>query len=124
MDTLQQIEALEIRFIEAMKTSNIEELQELLSDDLLFTNQNGHLVNKADDLNTHRSGKLEIYSLETSAQLIHVHNDDVAVVSVVQDLGGAFDGHTYAGIFRYTRVWKLTNGKWQVITGHVSQIIS
>jgi ketosteroid isomerase-like protein len=123
MDTQQQIEALEARFIEAMKTSNVDELQELLSDDLIFTNQNGHLVNKADDLNMHRSGKLEIYSLETSAQIITVF-DDVAVVSVVQDLGGAFDGHTYAGIFRYTRVWKLTDSKWQVITGHVSQLVS
>ncbi|KGO93001.1 nuclear transport factor 2 family protein [Flavobacterium subsaxonicum] len=123
MDTQQQIVALEARFIEAMKASNVDELQELLSDDLIFTNQNGHIVTKADDLNMHRSGKLEIYSLETSAQLITVF-DDVAVVSVVQDLGGDFDGHTYAGIFRYTRVWKQTNSKWQIITGHVSQIVS
>jgi len=123
MDTQQQIVALEARFIEAMKASNVNELQELLSDDLIFTNQNGHIVTKADDLNMHRSGKLEIYSLETSAQLITVF-DDVAVVSVVQDLGGDFDGHTYAGIFRYTRVWKQTNSKWQIITGHVSQIVS
>jgi len=123
MDTQQQIVALEARFIEAMKASNVNELQELLSDDLIFTNQNGHIVTKADDLNMHRSGKLEIYSLETSAQLITVF-DDVAVVSVVQDLGGDFDGHTYAGIFRYTRVWKQTNSKWQIITGHVSRIVS
>lgn len=120
---LQQIQALEARLIEAMKTSNANELQELLSDDLIFTNQNGHLVNKADDLNMHRSGKLEIYSIETSAQLINVY-DDLAVVSVVQDLGGAFDGHTYAGIFRYTRVWRFNGTNWQVIAGHVSQLVS
>jgi len=123
MDTVQQIEALEARLIAAMKTSNVSELQELLSDSLIFTNQNGHIVTKSDDINMHQSGKLEIYSLETSAQLITLY-DDVAVVSVVQDLGGDFDGHTYAGIFRYTRVWKLTDGKWQVIAGHVSQIVS
>ena len=123
MDTVQQIEALEARLIAAMKASNIPELHELLADGLIFTNQNGHLVNKADDINMHQSGKLEIYSLETSAQLITVY-DDVAVVSVVQDLGGDFDGHTYAGIFRYTRVWTLLDGKWQVIAGHVSQLVS
>jgi ketosteroid isomerase-like protein len=123
MDTTAHIEALEARFIEATKTSNVEELNTLLSNDLIFTNQNGHIVTKGDDIAMHQGGNLEIYSLETSAQLIQLH-DNVAVVSVVQDLGGAVDGHTYAGIYRYTRVWKDSGNGWQVIAGHVSQLIS
>jgi ketosteroid isomerase-like protein len=123
MDTTAIIEALENRLIEAMKTSNVPELTALLDDTLIFTNQNGHIVTKADDIAMHESGKLEIYSLETSAQLISVYGD-VAVVSVVQDLGGAVDGHTYAGIYRYTRVWKQFDNGWRIIAGHVSQIIS
>jgi len=123
MDTKTQIEALEARLIEAMKTSNINELQELLADDLIFTNQHGHLVTKADDLNMHRSGDLEIYTLETSAQIINAY-DGVAVVSVVQNLGGAVNGNAYVGIFRYTRVWKFNGTAWQVVAGHVSQIIT
>jgi len=122
MDTTH-IEALEARLIAAMKTSNIAELNALLSNDLIFTNQSGHLVTKGDDIAMHESGKLEIYSLETSAQLIQLHGD-VAIVSVVKDLGGAVDGHTYAGIYRYTRVWKDTGSGWQIIAGHVSQLVS
>ena len=123
MDAKIQIEALEARLIEAMKTSNIDELQELLSDDLIFTNQHGHLVTKEDDLNMHRSGDLEIYTLETSAQIINAY-DGVAVVSVVQNLGGAVNGNAYVGIFRYTRVLKYNGAAWQVVAGHVSQIIT
>jgi len=123
METKIHIEALEARLTEAQRTSNIEELNTLLSNDLIFTNQHGHIVTKGDDIAMHESGNLEIYSLKTSAQLIQLHGD-VAVVSVVQDLGGAVDGHTYAGIFRYTRVWKDSGNGWQVIAGHVSQLVS
>lgn len=123
METSAIIEALEDRLIEAMKTSNVPELVALLDDSLIFTNQNGHIVTKADDIAIHESGKLEIYSLETSARLISVYGD-VAVVSVVQDLGGSVDGHAYAGIYRYTRVWKHFTDGWRIIAGHVSQIIS
>ncbi|MFP9118994.1 nuclear transport factor 2 family protein [Flavobacterium sp. RNTU_13] len=123
METKQIIEQYEDRLIAAMKSSNVDELITLLADSLVFTNQNGHLVTKADDIAIHEGGKLEIYSIETSARLIYTY-DDVAVVSVVQDLGGAVDGHTYAGIYRYTRIWKQFADGWKVIAGHTSQIIN
>lgn len=123
MDTKTQIAALEERLIAAMKTSNVAELDILLANHLVFTNHLGHLITKEDDLNTHRGGELEIYSLEVSAQLINVF-EDTAVVSVVQDISGSASGHTFAGQHRYTRVWKQIDGNWQVIAGHESQIIS
>ena len=124
MDTKAQIEVLEARLIDAMKASDVAELDTLLAESAIFTNYNGHLVTKQDDLETHRSGNLEIYSLETSAQLIQEYGD-VAVVSVVKDISGSFSGHTYAGIHRYTRIWKKNEtGNWQVIAAHESQIIS
>jgi len=124
MDTKSQIEALEARFIAAMKTSNVPELEILLADSLIFTNHNGHLITKQDDLETHRSGSLEIYSIETSAQLIEVLNDTTAVVSVVKDLSSAYAGHTSVGIFRFTRVWHNSNGQWQIVAAHSSQLVS
>jgi hypothetical protein len=124
MDTRQQIEALEIRLIEAMKSSNVAELELLLSDNLIFTNHNGHLVSKADDIAAHQSGDLEVYSIETSAQLIEVLNDTTAIVSVVKDMSTALAGHTSIGIYRFTRVWKLSGSAWQVVAVHSSQLVS
>jgi hypothetical protein len=123
MDTLSQIEALEIRLIEAMKTSNVAELEALLSDSLIFTNHNGHLVSKEDDLNAHRSGEMEIYTLDTSAQLVQVLNNDTAIVSVIKDMSLAFAGHTSIGMFRYTRMWHNNGTAWQVVAAHSSQVI-
>lgn len=124
MDTKQQIEALELRLIEAMKTSNVPELEALLADTLIFTNHNGHLVTKQDDLETHRSGNLEIYSIDTSAQLIEVLNDTTAIVSVVKDLSSAYEGHISVGIFRFTRVWHNNGVQWQVVAAHSSQLVT
>jgi uncharacterized protein len=124
MDTKSQIETLETQLIEALKTSNVAVLDSLLADSVIFTNHSGHLVTKQDDLETHRSGNLQIFSLEASAQLVQDYGN-VAVVSVVKDISGSFSGHTFAGIHRYTRVWQKNEaGNWQVIAAHESQIIS
>lgn len=114
----------EARLIDAMKTSDVATLNELLSDKVIFTNHSGHLIAKQDDLETHRSGKLEIYSLETSAQLIEVLDNATAIVSVVKDLSSSYDGHVGVGIFRFTRVWHYNGDKWQVVAAHSSQIVS
>jgi len=123
MDTLSLIQSLEDRFIEAMKTSNVAELDALLADSLIFTNQNGHLVSKEDDLNAHRSGELEIYSLDTSAQLIEVLNETTAIVSVIKDMSLAYAGHTSIGMFRFTRIWHNNGNAWQIVTVHSSQVL-
>lgn len=124
MDTRTQIAALEIRLIEAMKTSNVAVLEALLADNLIFTNHNGHLITKQDDLETHRSGNLEIYSIDTSAQIIEVLDDNTAIVSVVKDLSSDYDGHISVGIFRFTRVWHKKDGQWQIVAAHSSQLVS
>ena len=123
MDTLSLIQTLETRLIEAMKTSNVAELDALLADSLIFTNQNGHLVSKEDDLNAHRSGEMEIYTLDTSAQLIEVLNDTTAIVSVIKDMSLAYAGHTSIGMFRFTRVWHNTGTAWQIVSVHSSQVL-
>jgi len=123
MDTKTQIENLENELIEAIKTSNVATLDSLLADSVIFTNHTGHLVTKQDDLAAHSSGNLQIFSLEASARLIQDYGD-VAVVSVVKDLSGSFSGHTFAGIHRYTRIWKKNEaGSWQVIAAHESQVV-
>lgn len=124
MDTKTQIAALEERLIAAMKSSNVAELDALLADGLIFTNHNGHLITKQDDLQTHSSGKLEIYSIDISAQLIEVMDDNTAIVSVVKNLSSEYDGHVSVGIFRFTRIWHFNGSHWQVVAAHSSQLVS
>lgn len=121
MVTRNDIEALEARLIEAMKTSNAAELQVLLADNLIFTNHLGHLVSKQADIDVHTSGELEVFSLETSAQLIELYGN-TAIVSVVTDMSTELAGHMVLGLYRFTRVWHNNGSQWQVVAAHSSQV--
>lgn len=118
---IQQIQTLETRLIEAMKTSNVQELDALIANELIFTSHTGQLLGKQDDIEAHSSGNIEIFSIDTSEQTIKV-NGDVAVVSVLLDISGSFYGSTEVGFYRFTRVWKDNQGTLQVIAAHSTQV--
>jgi len=120
MDT-QQIQTAEARLLEAMKTSNVQELDALIADDLIFTSHTGQLLTKQDDVEAHSSGNIEIFTIESSEQKIKV-DGDVAIVSVLLDISGSFYGSTEVGFYRFTRVWKNNGGNWQVIAAHSTQV--
>ncbi len=122
MDYTNDILNLENRLIDAMKNSNAAELDVLIDDDLLFTGHDGRRYTKQDDLEAHRSGNIEIYSIETSEQAIKIEGD-VAIVSVLKNISGSFFGETQVGIFRFTRVWKLKEGGWKIIAAHSTQVV-
>lgn len=123
MLTKDHIIELENRLIEAMKTSNVQELDKLLADDLIFTAHTGGLFTKQDDLDAHASGNIEIFDIKVDDQVIKVL-DDVAIVSVLLEISGSFFGNTEVGFFRFTRFWKLVNNQWQVVAAHSTQVVS
>jgi hypothetical protein len=53
----EQMEAAEAQLRDAMLAGNVKALDTLLADDLVFTNQVGQCLTKADDLAAHSSGR-------------------------------------------------------------------
>ncbi|OKH30967.1 DUF4440 domain-containing protein [Calothrix sp. HK-06] len=107
----------------AMLHSDVKALDELLSSRLIFTNHQGYLVSKEEDLAGHKSGALKLNSLLASEQHILL-TGDVAIVSVKMQLSGTYNSTPTNGIFRFTRVWSQSgDGTWQIIAGH-SGIVS
>jgi ketosteroid isomerase-like protein len=122
MDTIQQIEALENRLIEAMKASDVETLDTLISDDLIFTGHYGDIFTKETDINAHREGNITIYDITATEQHIKPFGD-VVIVSVKKEISGSFFGDTEVGLYRFTRVWKQIGAEWKIIAGHSTQIV-
>lgn len=115
-----QIEQCEDRLKHAMLLSDVSALNELLAENLIFTNHFGRLMTKQDDLRAHESGTLKINEITLSDQKIKIYGD-VAVVSVQAHISGDFAGEVSEGDFRFTRVWsKAPSGAWQVVAGHSS----
>ncbi len=117
------IESYENRLKEAMLSSNIEELDLLLSDDLIFTDQTGTLYSKQDDINAHKSGFVSIQSIDCSEHKIYV-TQNTAIVSVLMEISGIFGGNQITGKLRFTRTWyQVEQDKWQIIAAHSTQVV-
>jgi len=108
----------EERLKQAMVDSNLSELDELISEELVFTNHLGGVMTKADDLGAHQSGVLKISQMQLSDQKIFIR-DKLVIVSVKAKITGSFSGVESENIFRFTRIWiKESDERWQVIAGH------
>jgi hypothetical protein len=120
MDTTRkaQVIASEKSLLKAMRTNDVELLDTLLHDELLFNGPNGETATKAADLANYRSGNINLHAVESSDQLLSVIGDDV-VVAVTVEIKGNYLGQELDGKFRYLRVWKQFDESWKVIAGSV-----
>ncbi|MEJ5964170.1 nuclear transport factor 2 family protein [Pedobacter immunditicola] len=115
MELKKQIIELEESLITAIKKSDIDRLQQLLHDQLTFTNHAGILLDKESDLISHRNGDLVISDIEISEQSIRIF-DDVAVVVVKKHITGTYYTEPFESRVRFTRIWKKFNAEWKVIS--------
>ncbi|MTH16921.1 nuclear transport factor 2 family protein [Flavobacterium sp. LC2016-01] len=106
----------EIELLTAIKYADVSTLEKLLHDDLLFNLPDGNTITKDFDLESYRSGKMKVVSLEASDQIINII-DDVAVVTVVVSLKATYDNAAINGVFKYIRVWKQFDENLKVIAG-------
>src|SRR5215218_4012392 len=101
------IRAAENALRRAQLASDIEALDLLIDEALVFTGPDGQIYGKADDLAAHRSGAIRISVLEPSDERIQEFGS-IAVVSVRMEMSGSFQGTPFAGPSRYTRVWRFS----------------
>src|SRR4030081_256766 len=107
---------------QAQLAGDVRELDRLVDDALVFTGPNGAVYGKKDDLDAHRRGLVRITRLEPSEERIQRFGN-IAVVSVRMEMSGTFEGETFAGPFRYTRVWRARADGWRIVAGHVSAVL-
>ncbi|AOK36695.1 nuclear transport factor 2 family protein [Burkholderia cenocepacia] len=123
MDAIRTIiEPYETALRTAMLSNDVEALDALLDDDLVFTAPTGQVISKEDDLTTHRAKLLHLDTLdvlERGACAI----DEMILTTTRATLAGHFDGAAFAGTFAYTRVWRRSGAHWRVVAGHASQVM-
>lgn len=107
----------------AQLAGDVQELDRLVDDALVFTGPNGAVYGKQDDLEAHRRGVIRITRLDPSEERIQRFGH-IAVVSVRMEMSGTFEGAIFAGPFRYTRVWRAHADGWRIVAGHVSAVLA
>jgi ketosteroid isomerase-like protein len=104
---------------QAQLAGDVEALDRLLDDALVFTTLEGAVVGKSDDLRLHRSGRLRITRMDPSDRHV-LRLGPTAVVSVRMNAAAVVDGNVMKGALRYTRVWCERPDGWRVVAGHMS----
>ena len=88
-----EIAALEAELRAAQLASDVDALDRLISEHLLFTGPDGGLATKADDLTAYRDGIMRVTSHEPQDLRVRRVGADVAVVALRTRLAGATPGH-------------------------------
>ena len=119
----QQIVSLEARIRAAQLSADVAALNELISDDLLFTGPDGQLGTKAQDLEAYRSGTVKFMAHVPEELRIRRVGAKVAISSLRAQLTVDIAGNISRGTYRYTRVWAREDDQiWRVVGGHVSLV--
>jgi ketosteroid isomerase-like protein len=118
-----EITALEARLRSAQLTADVDVLDQLIADDLLFTGPDGSVATKSQDIEAHRSGAVRFRSHEPQELRIRRVGASVAITALLARLTVEVAGTVATGTYRYTRVWQREgDGIWRVVGGHVSQV--
>ena len=112
----EQILECENRLLEAIKTSDIKVLNELLHEDLIFNIPTGQTITKSIDIENYQSSMMVVSEISVTDQIIK-HIDETAIVALTLYLKAKYGSQIIDGKFRYLRVWKLFDNSWKVIAG-------
>lgn len=117
----EEILACEAELRQAQLNGDVAALDRLLDDALLFTDIDGTLVGKKDDLSMHRSGRLRIARMDPVDRRV-LHLGVSSVVSVRMRAEAVIDGAAVAATLQYTRVWHRRAEGWRLVAGHMSAV--
>ncbi|MDR6967639.1 ketosteroid isomerase-like protein [Flavobacterium arsenatis] len=106
----------ENKLYKAITESNINALEELLHDDLLFVIPSGEVITKEIDLKTYRDGALKINEINSQIEAFNII-EDMAVIILVMELKGSYNAENFEAKYRYIRFWKKFKDGIKVVGG-------
>jgi glyoxylase I family protein len=95
---------------EAEKTHDVDRLEEILHDDLVFRRADGTIVTKREYLESVSAKTFE----RLESQIVEIdEGKDSAIVTVIVTAAGTANGAKFAGTYRNTRVFVSEGDRWQ-----------
>jgi ketosteroid isomerase-like protein len=111
--TTSQVHDLEDRRYAAMLGPDLDALEELLSDDVIYTHSNASVDSKASYLETLRTGTLVYHSLDHITDAV-VTRPGVAIVSGTMSGSIRMNGAEKTLNSRVAAVWVAEDGRWRL----------
>jgi ketosteroid isomerase-like protein len=121
MTSEEQIIDCENRLLSAIKNGDINTLDELFHDGLIFNIPTGQTITKEMDIENYRSGFMTVYDILATDQIIKTI-ENISTVVITIHLKAKYADKIIDGKFRYLQVWKQFNNSWKIIAGSGFQI--
>jgi len=118
-DAASKVLALEAKWNEAYKRSDIATMNSLLADEFIITVEDGSTYSKAGYIAHTGGGTTAVEISEMSDLKVHSHGNTVVVTGAYHEKG-TVKGKPYEYHDRLTDIWMNIDGRWQVIASHYS----
>jgi len=117
-----QLVELERRMSEALASEDATVLNQLWSDDLIFTSPNGHTSNKTQRLAGQKPSAQTAQLANTNDEVkVRVYGN-TAVVTVLSTWKGKAGTQEFSDQYQATHVWVKQRGRWQLVAAHVTPV--
>ena len=117
--SLNEIRDVEQQLQQAMVKNDVQDLERLIHDDLVFIDVEGNVQGKRDDVEAHRSGAMVQTAIEFVEEPVMQLHGETAIVAVKAYVKVQLHGKPVEAFCRYLRVWQFEDGRWQIIAGGV-----
>jgi ketosteroid isomerase-like protein len=117
--SLDEIRDVEQQLQQAMVSNDVQALERLIHEDLVFIDVEAGVQGKRDDIESHASGAVVQTAVDFVEEPIMQLHGDTAVVAVKAHVIVRLQGTPVEALCRYLRVWLYQNERWQIISGAV-----
>ena len=118
----QQVMKAGLQYAQIIKMQDAVGVELILADDYTFTNEDGRVKTKADDVADYKKGETKIEVADITDQKVRVIGNGAAIETGTFHVKGTNKGKPFDDMERYTTVWVWRSGRWQVVADHVSNV--
>ena len=117
----QELVAVEHAWGEALIQRDIPALEKLYATEYRFTDPFGVMNTREQDIASANSGDFVLTAFEISDVKVSVYGK-VAVMTGLNRSQASFKGMDASGEYRFTDVFVKRDGRWQVVTSHLTRV--
>ncbi|CAN5539198.1 hypothetical protein BH18ACI1_BH18ACI1_15800 [soil metagenome] len=118
----QQVLKMGQEYVKMIRNQDAAAIERILDDEYLYTNEDGKVKNKAEDLASYKTGDTKFEVFEIADQKVRVIGNNAAVETGTVRFKGTAKGKPFDGSERYTTTWVARNGQWKIVADHTSEI--
>jgi ketosteroid isomerase-like protein len=109
-------------YAELVKGGEIAALDRLLADEYMYTEWDGRIYTKTQDLESYKTNRVKLESAEFLVQKARVIGAKAAIETGTIRYKGSKEGKPFDITKRYTTTWTWRDGRWRIAADHTSRV--